>query len=399
MTFSKIRGTTLGLALLLGLISVPLSAQEPADARTMFDGTMRPDVAVKTFENSDKLFPVRTVHHGSEVRKLPAAKTPLQNVRFESAGKHYDLFDYLALNRVAGMLILKNGEVVYEDYELGTTSETLWPSFSMCKSVASTLVGAALLDGSISSLDDPITKYLPQMKNGAYDGVSVRNIIQMASGAKWDETYTDPKSDRRKLLDIQLQLKPGSILPYMSALPRAGAPGTIWNYNTGETYVVGAVLEAATHKPLATYLTEKMWSRFGMEHDAKWWLESPDGMGLAGGGLSATLRDFGRIGLLVLNDGVVEGKRIVPERWFDEAGSSKQIGGKTVDYGYLWWTFPKSETIHEGAFQARGIFGQEMYINRREHLVIVVLSARPKPTGSTVIEDSAFFAAVTKSLQ
>jgi len=399
MTFSKIRGTTLGLALLLGLISVPLSAQEPADARTMFDGTMRPDVAVKTFENSDKLFPVRTVHHGSDVPKLPAAKTPLQNVRFESAGKHYDLFDYLALNRVAGMLILKNGEVVYEDYELGTTSETLWPSFSMCKSVASTLVGAALLDGSISSLDDPITKYLPQMKNGAYDGVSVRNIIQMASGAKWDETYTDPKSDRRKLLDIQLQLKPGSILPYMSALPRAGAPGTIWNYNTGETYVVGAVLEAATHKPLATYLTEKMWSRFGMEHDAKWWLESPDGMGLAGGGLSATLRDFGRIGLLVLNDGVVEGKRIVPERWFDEAGSSKQIGGKTVDYGYLWWTFPKSETIHEGAFQARGIFGQEMYINRREHLVIVVLSARPKPTGSTVIEDSAFFAAVTKSLQ
>jgi CubicO group peptidase (beta-lactamase class C family) len=397
-TYSRIFFAASAATLLLTSAAFPLAAQEPADARTMFDGTMRPDVAVKTFENSHTLFPVRTVEHSGEVRKLPLAKSTLQNVHFESAGKKYDLADYLALNRVSGLLILKNGQVAYEDYEYGTTPETLWPSFSMGKSVSSTLVGAALLDGSISSLDDPVTKYLPQLKNGAYAGVSVRNIIQMASGVKWDETYTDPKSDRRKLLDIQLQLKPGSILPFMSALPRAGAPGTLWNYNTGETYVVGAVLEAATHKPLATYLTEKIWKPWGMERDAKWWLESPNGMGLAGGGLSATLRDFGRVGLFVLADGVIDGQRIVPKNWFDEAGSSKVIGGKTIDYGYLWWVIPKGDPIHEGAFQAIGIFGQEMYINRREKLVIVVLSARPKPTGSTVIDDHAFFAAVANAL-
>ena len=184
----------------------------------------------------------------------------------------------------------------------------------------------------------------------------------------------------------------------MSSLSKAGAAGTIWNYNTGETFVVGAVIEGATHKPLARYLSEKIWKPWGMESDAKWQLESPGGMGFAGGGLMATLRDFARIGLLVQADGVIDGKRVVPQGWFDEAGSGKEIGGKWVDYGYLWWTFPKNESIHEGAFQAEGIFGQHMYINRKEKLIIVVLSARPKPAGETVVDDDAFFAAVLKAL-
>lgn len=386
--------------LVLSAISAaPILAQEMAGARQVYDGTMRPDVEVKTFAHSDELFPMRVVQRGSAIRKLPVAKTPLRNVQFETDGKHYDLFDYLALNRVAGLLILKNGEVVLEDYELGTTPETHWPSYSVAKSAASTLIGAALQDTSISNLDDPVTKYVPVLKGGAYEGVSVRNVIQMASGVKWNETYTDPASDRRKLLEIQLQQKPGSILSFMSGLARAAAPGTIWNYNTGETFVVGAVLEGATHKPLAKYLSEKIWAPWGMESEAQWQLESPNGMGWAGGGLAATLRDFGRMGLLVQADGVIDGKRTVPERWFDEAGSGKEIGGKNVDYGYLWWTYPKGDVLHDGAFEAQGIFGQHMYINRKERVVVVVLSARPKPTGSTIVDDSAFFGAVVRALR
>jgi len=386
-------------ALLLLSSTVAGSAQEIAPPRQVFDGAMTPDLEVRTFARSDELFPARLVEKGSAARKLPVAKTPLKNVKFEAGGKQYDLFDYLALNRVAGLLILKNGEVVLEDYELGIKPATRWPSYSMAKSASSTLIGAALQDGSIASLDDPVTKYVPLLKGGAYEGVSIRNVIQMASGVKWDETYTDPKSDRRKLLDIQLAQKPGSILAFMNSLPKAGTPGTIWNYNTGETFVVGAVLEEATHKPLAQYLSEKIWKPWGMESDAKWQLESPNGAGWAGGGLAATLRDFGRIGLLVLADGVIDGKRIVPAGWFDEAGSGKEIGGKHVDYGYLWWPVPRGDAVHEGAFEAVGIFGQHMYINRKENLVIVVLSARPKPTGSTVVEDDAFFSAVVKALR
>jgi CubicO group peptidase (beta-lactamase class C family) len=390
----------LALTLVLSAAStVSTMAQEMAGVRQVYDGTMRPDVEVKTFAHSDELFPVRVVQRGSLARKLPSAKTSLKNVYFEAGGKHYDLFDYLALNRVVGLLIVKNGEVVLEDYELGTGPETHWPSYSMAKSVSSTLIGAALQDGSIGSLDDPVAKYVPALKGGAYESVSVRNVIQMASGVKWDETYTDPKSNRRKLLEIQLQQEPGTILPYMRGLSRAGPPGTIWNYNTGETFVVGAVLEGATHKPLAEYLSEKIWKPWGMESEAQWQLESPKGMGWAGGGLLATLRDFGRIGLLVQADGVIDGKRAVPEGWFDEAGSAKEIGGKTVEYGYLWWTYPKGDGVHDGAIEARGIFGQHLYINRKENVVIVVLSARPKPTGSTVVDDPAFFGAVVKTLR
>jgi CubicO group peptidase (beta-lactamase class C family) len=390
---------TLASTLVLNAVTVSTAAQETAGVRQVYDGAMRPDVEVKTFEHSDELFPVRVVERGSVVRKLPNAETSLKNVYFEADGKHYDLFDYLALNRVAGLLIVKDGKVVLEDYELGTGPETHWPSYSMAKSVSSTLIGAALQDGSIGNLDDPVTKYVPALKGGAYEGVNVRNVIQMASGVKWDETYTDPKSNRRKLLEIQLQRQPGTILQYMRGLSRAGPPGTIWNYNTGETFVVGAVLEGATHKPLAEYLSEKIWKPWGMESEAQWQLESPRGMGWAGGGLLATLRDFGRVGLLVQADAVIEGKRTVPGGWFDEAGSEKEIGGKTVEYGYLWWTYPKCNGVHDGAFQALGIFGQHLYINRKENVVIVVLSARPKPTGSTVVDDSAFFGAAVKALR
>ena len=373
-------------------------AQDVANPRQVYDGAMTPDLEVRTFARSDELFPVRLVEKGNSARPLPMAKTALKNVQFEAGGKKYDLFDYLALNRVAGLLILKNGQVVLEDYELGTGPSTHWPSYSMAKSASSTLIGAALQDGFIASLDDPVTKYVPVLKGSGYEGVNVRNVIQMASGVKWDETYTDPKSDRRAMLEIQLQQKPGSILAFMASLPKAGAPGTIWNYNTGETFVVGAVIEGATRKPLAQYLSEKIWKPWGMEADAKWQLESPNGAGFAGGGLAATLRDFGRIGLLVLADGVIDGKRLVPPGWFAEAGSGKEVGGKHVDYGYLWWPVPKGDPAHGGAFEAVGIFGQHMYINRKENLVVVVLSARPKPTGSTVIDDDAFFGAVVKAL-
>ncbi|HYK38684.1 MAG TPA: serine hydrolase domain-containing protein, partial [Candidatus Eremiobacteraceae bacterium] len=211
------------------------SAQEIAPLRKVYDGAMLPDVEVKTFVHMDELLPMRVVDRGSKVRDLVKAKKQLEDVQFEAGGKKYDLYDYLALNRVVGLLILKNGEVVLEDYELGVGPTTRWPSYSVAKSASSTLIGAALQDGFIKSLDDPVTNYVPALKGGGYEGVSVRNVIQMASGVKWDETYTDPKSDRRKLLEIQLQQKPGSILAFMSSLPKAGAPGTIWNYNTGET--------------------------------------------------------------------------------------------------------------------------------------------------------------------
>ena len=142
---TSVRVVACALALLCGATAG--LAQEIAAPRQVYDGAMTPDLEVRTFARSDELFPVRLVEKGNSARPLPVAKTALKNVQFESSGKKYDLFDYLALNRVAGLLILKNGEVVLEDYELGTGPSTHWPSYSMAKSASSTLLGAALQDG------------------------------------------------------------------------------------------------------------------------------------------------------------------------------------------------------------------------------------------------------------
>jgi len=159
------------------------------------------------------------------------------------------------------------------------------------------------------------------------------------------------------------------------------------------------LLRAAVGQPLSEYLSERIWARFGMESDATWWLESADGLEIGGSGLSATLRDYGRFGLFLLGGGQAGGERILPDGWVEEAGSAKLIGGKSVDYGYMLWPIPNAHgTIHEGAFEAHGIFGQHLYMNPRENLVIVAWGALPKPSGKAVVRDYDFFGAVARAL-
>jgi CubicO group peptidase (beta-lactamase class C family) len=380
--------------------SVVSAAENIGTVAQVYDGTLTSDIQVNTFRNIDRLFPVRVVKHGPNVLALPHAAKPLTQVEFSSGGKTYDLIDYMALNRVTGLLVLKDGRIAYEDYEMGNTEKTRWMSMSMVKSITSSLMGAAIQDGYIKSIDDPVTQYVAKLQGSAYDGVSIRYLLQMASGVKWDETYTNPASDRRRMLDAQIAQHPGTIMDLMSKLPRAGAPGTIWNYSTGETFVAGAVVRAAVGRPLAQYLSERIWTKAGMESDATWWLESPDGLEIGGSGLSATLRDYGRFGLFLMNGGVAGGEKVLPDGWVRDAGSSKTIGGKNVDYGYMIWPFSASRgSTNQGAFQALGIYGQHIYVNPRERVVIVVWSALPKPTGKETIVDQDFFAAVTATVR
>jgi hypothetical protein len=375
-------------------------AADVAALQRMYDGAMLPDVAVATLSHTERLLPVRIVHRGGVARALLRRAKPFPAIHFEDHGRSFDLYDYLASNRVAGLLVLKDGEIALEEYQLGITADTHWASFSMAKSVSSTLLGAALADGLISSVDDPVVRYVPALQGGAYGGVSIRQVLTMSSGACWNETYTDPESDRRKVLELQIAGTAGAVLRYMNALSRCGEPGSIWNYNTGETYVLGAVIEGATRRPLAEYLTEKIWSKAGMDQDSTWWVDGPDGAAWAGGGIGATLRDYGRFGLIAADNGRLNGRLIVPDGWFNQAGAPHSIGGKMVGYGYMWWIPPQTDPVHLGAFEAIGIFGQYMYINPRERLVIVVLSARSKPTRAERfdLDDDAFFSAVASAL-
>ncbi|MCL2309323.1 MAG: beta-lactamase family protein [Proteobacteria bacterium] len=377
-------------------------ANEPiGTVRQVYDGALTPDMAVNTFRNIDRLFPTRAVKTGGTPYPLPRAATQLDQIRFTSNNRNYDLFDYLALNRVTALLILKDGKIVNETYQEGNTERTHWMSMSIAKSITSTLIGAAVKDGYIGSINDPVTKYVPRLAGSAYDGVTVRQIMMMASGVKWDETYTDPKSDRRALLEAQISQKPGAAMNLMASLPRAHERGAVNNYSTGETQVAGEIVFGATKKPLAAYLSEKIWSRFAMEAEANWWLDSPGGVEIGGSGFSATLRDYGRFGMFIMNNGAIGNERILPEGWVDEAGSPKTLTtGETMNYGYLWWAPGNASPSHtDGAFYATGIFGQNIYINRKEKVVIVTWGAQSKPSGAAVINNMDFFDAVVAKLK
>jgi CubicO group peptidase (beta-lactamase class C family) len=195
------------------------------------------------------------------------------------------------------------------------------------------------------------------------------------------------------MLEAQLAQEPGAILDLMASLPRAAAPGTRWNYSTGETQVVGALVAAATGRPVAEYLAEKIWQPAGMATDATWWLAAPGGLEIGGSGLSATLRDYARFGQFMLEGAVVAGEPTLPDGWIEAATRPQRIGGEAVEYGYMWWP------LDEGAYAAIGIFGQFVYVHPADRLVVALWSAQPKPEGTDAIDEYEFFNALAAALR
>jgi len=389
---------TLLLAITLAAINSPAAAEEPVykhanepigNVREVYDGKLYPDIQANTFRNIDRLFPTRVVSRGATISEIPRSLQPLSDFNYSADDKTYDLYDVLSLNRVSGLLIIHNGEIQFEKYLLGNDEHTRWMSMSVVKSMTATLIGAAIQDGSIASIDDPIVNYLPRFKGTAYDGVTVKNVLQMTSGVSWNETYTDPESDRREMLEAQIGQQPGAILDLMGSLPRAAEPGALWNYSTGETHVAGALVHAAVGMPVADYLSEKIWSKAGMEADATWWLESPDGLEVGGSGLSATLRDYARFGMFLLNDGVIDGQRVLPEGWVDEASKPKIVDGKKVDYGYMLWP------LHGNSYAAIGIFGQFVFVDPDKNLVVAMWGSQSKPVDRQGLDEYVFLEALS----
>ena len=366
------------------------------DVEQIYSGDLLPDMAVATFRNIHRLFPTATVAANGTARGLPPSDRTLGPIDVEIGGQSYDLDDYLALNSVTGLLVLKDGETVYEVYQRGNTPETRWMSMSVVKSITSTLVGAALRDGHIESLDDNVADYVPALEGSAYDGVSIKDILLMASGVAWDETYTDPESDRRDLLRAQLAQEDGALMEVMAALPRAGEPGTIHNYSTGETSVLSEVVKGAVGGSVAEYLSEKIWTPYGMETDAEWWLDSEGGHVIGGSGLSATLRDYARFGQFFLEGGA----GVLPEGWTDTAGLPQTLEtGETIEYGYMWWPAWTEASIEDEAYAAIGIQGQYVYINPAEQVVIAVTAAQPEPLGKEPVEPMEFLDAIVAAIE
>jgi CubicO group peptidase (beta-lactamase class C family) len=337
----------------------------------------------------ETLFLTRTVRAGSKPHQFGAVR-PV--AAFETGGSRAAELDrFIVDQKVAGLLVLHDGTVRLERYALTGGPRTRWHSFSIAKSITSTLVGAAMKDGLIKSLDDPVTRYITALKGSAYDDVSVRQLLTMTSGVKWNEDYTDLNSDVARMYATPPDPGFDMTVSYVRTLPREAPPGTKWVYKTSETNLVGVLVMEATGKSLADYLSEKIWRPYGMEQDAEWMV---DDVGHEQGGccLAMTLRDLGRFGQFILDGAHIGGAPIVPDTWLAEA-TRNQIGPLAVGagYGYQWW--PRDD----GTFEGRGIFGQTLHIDPRRRLVIVIDSAATQPTGRAIGQSRQDFIASVKA--
>ena len=321
------------------------------------------------FPNYDRLFDTRYVPASTAPLELPSGPETLDGLTYTVEEQAFDLSDFLEHNHVAGLIVVHQGSVLLEMYTGSNTEATRWVSYSVAKSVVSLLFGAALQDGYIQSVDDLVTEYLPLLEGSSYETVRIRDLLQMSSGVEWDEDYTDPSAD----VSQEIGMPNLDRLRFLSSKPRIAPRGERFNYNTGETHLAGAVLRAAIGNNLASYLHQKVWEPFGMEAEANWRLVEPSGPEHGGCCISATLRDYARLGLFVLEDGTLrDGRRILPEGWIDESTSPSPDNS---GYGYLWWLGD------DDGFSALGIFGQMIHIDPELELVVATHSAWPEPTG------------------
>jgi len=371
-----------------------------------------PENQAATFRNQDQVWPVRVIRRGDAVRPLPPHARSLADLTFEVGDVSLSLSDFMARRRTAGLLILKDGEIALERYGLGNGPESRWASFATAMSMTSTLAGAALHDGAIGNLDDRCDLYLPRLLGSPYEGVTVRNVMRMCSGVAWsEENQPDGRSDdARRLGRAMVSRRPGSVLDLLCARPRAQPQGVVFNYSTGESCLLGALVVAATGRPLADYCAEKIWRPAGMEADGYWQLESDDGLELGGLGVSARLRDFGRFGQLMLEDGeAFSGRRVLPPGWRDLAGQpdsaptgfGRLMPGSPAGYGYHWWAVPPLPGgVNNGAFSARGAFGQFIFVNPTDQVVIAIQSAWRQPDDSDAeVEIVAMIRAAVRALR
>ena len=311
----------------------------------------------------------REVPKGNEVHKLLQG---LPIAAFSPGGeKEKALEDFMKEQKVAGFLILQNGKIRLERYALGHSESNLWSSLSVAKSVTSTLVGVAIKDGYIKSVDDYVTDYIPDLKGSAYEKVTIRHLLTMTAGVRWNENYTDPNSDIARFDKDSIEPGMNATVSYMRSLPAEAEPGKKFKYSTGETHLLGALVSAATHQTLSHYLSSKIWIPYGMEQNATWGLDRT-GQELAGCCLQMRLRDFARFGQFVLEDGRINGESIVPKDWFKTATSIQVPLWPGGGYGFGWWIFNGS------SFEALGIYGQMIHIDPARRLVIAINSAWPE---------------------
>lgn len=369
------------LVIALGLLvagGVALWGSNMLTVLTLFDSGKR----VEKFRHLAEIFPSRPVHRSGTAFQFLRAPREL-DVSFKYGGTTYRLDEFLQRTITSGLLVVKDDRIVTERYRLGATEDSRLTSFSVAKSFVSALVGIAIDEGRIASVDRPVTDYVPELNGSGYEGVPIKHILQMSSGVHFDEDYAAWSSDISIMFAKSFVL--GSpINAYAQSLHSERHSGEAFNYISVDTQVLGMLLVHATGKPLATYLEEKIWAPLGMEHDAAWVTDrlGSDGMEYAFCCLNATLRDYAKFGRLYLRGGDWDGRRVVPEHWVRESvvpdtpyliHSGAYTPDWTIGYQYQWWVPEGSD----GEFMAIGVWGQYIYVNPRRNVIIVKTAVDP----------------------
>lgn len=353
----------------------------PTDANVLFWSIPQRDAAFRTMDRIPILAKANIIAAGDDVYPLPKGEPIIIGT---------DVDAYMKAQRTAGLVIMQDGKIRLEKYGLGFSGDGKWTSFSVAKSFTSTMVGAAIKDGYIKSIEDKVSAYIPDLKGSAYDDVTIRQLLTMTSGVKWNEDYADPKSDVALFNQHKAESGMDVTVSYMRKLPREAPAGTKWVYKTGETNLIGVLVSSATKKRLSDYLSEKVWAPFGMEQDASWLLGST-GHEISGCCIQASTRDYARFGAFMLGGAMVDGKAILPDDWITPATTKQaDIGVAGKGYGFQWWTYD------DGSYAAQGIFGQGIFIDPKRRLVIASNSNWPKATDPDTVgaQREAFYIAV-----
>lgn len=331
-------------------------------------------VRVGSFSNLDQLLPHYILSKAASPLPLPkAASEPSIEYRFEN--RNLTLDDFLAHQRVTGLLVIRNGEVLAERYQYDRTASHRFISHSMAKSIVSLAVGMALAEGKIASLDDAVSKYARELVGNPYGETSIRNILRMSSGVPFKEVY-DGKDDLTRF--SLARNASGSIAALRMFTDREVEQGTRFHYASIETVVLAVVLRAVTGTTLSEYLAPRLWQPMGAEADASW-IKASDGIETGSGGFNATLRDYGRLGMLLANDGAVGGKQVVPRAYLLEATDwhrqpdafAPKRATPFFGYGYQFWTFPGEKR----RFALLGVYGQSIFVDPELKLVMVITAA------------------------
>ena len=345
----------------------------------------------------DEVFPARRVARGAEVRLLKrAAAEPAIRYRYQSQDSGLD--DYLSRNRTTGLLILKGDTILAERYQYDRQPDQRMTSYSMAKTIVAMLIGVALSEGRVRSLDDRAENYVAALKGTPYGETPIRHLLTMSSGVRFTENYSG-SDDVATLVRLSvLGESDGGAATVMPFGTRDRPPGERFHYSSAETQVLGLVVRAATGKPLAEYLSEKIWQPMGAEADASWIIDK-GGYEAAYFGINATVRDYARLGMLLANHGALGGRQIIPAGWVRAATTppAKQFqpgqASSFFGYGYQTWILPGKER----QFMLRGLRGQSVFVDPKSK-VVMVHTAAGNVGDSGVDERIALWAGVVKSL-